>query len=228
MTREKTKTTSTKRVAIYVRVDTDGGKRPGGNADLASQERQLRNFAKSRGWGIHRIYADCCSNEDAKRPAQEALLRDARREEVNAIIVRRFDRFATNVRDLVRALAEFRRLGIEFVSIQDRFDTTSPIGNQMHKILAAMVESELRVKRERAAAGLERARRHGTKSGKPVGRPRVVVSLEKIKDLKKQGLGWRRIGRQLGISPTTARRAYLKCEGVAKTRTTVLERVVRW
>jgi len=210
MAREKTKTTSAKRVVIYVRVDTEVEKRQDGDAHLASQERQLRNFAKSRGWRIHRIYADFTGNEDAKRPGRKALLQDARRGEVNAIIVRRFDRFATNVGDLVGALAEFRTLGIEFVSIQDRFDTTSPVGSQMHKILAAMVESELRAKRERAAAGLERARRYGTKSGKPVGRPRVVVSLEKVKDLKKQGLGWRRIGRQLGISPTTARRAYLK------------------
>jgi DNA invertase Pin-like site-specific DNA recombinase len=209
MARKKTKTTSAKRVVIYIRISTISGNNNCADVDATSQERQLRNFAKRRRWSVHRVYRDCCSSEDSKRPGLDTLLQAARRRETDAIVVSRFDRFATSVRDLVLALAEFRKLGIDFISVQDRFDTTSPIGSQMHKILAAMVESELRVKRERAAAGLARARRHGTKSGKPVGRPRVTVPLGKVQDLKKQGLGWRRIGHQLGISPTTARRAYL-------------------
>jgi hypothetical protein len=70
-------------------------------------------------------------------------------------------------------------------------------------------EMELRAKRERMVAGLKRARTYGTKSGKPIGRPVAVVSVEKIIELRNKGWGWRRIGRAVGVSASTVRRRYL-------------------
>src|SRR6266478_371790 len=99
------------------------------------------------------------------------------------------------------------------------------MGRAMFTIIAAMAELERSVIRERVIAGLEYARQHGTKSGKPIGRPRAIFRRDQIEELKEQGLGWRQIGRRLGVSATTIRRAYRtlsdfpRCEiGVPKTR----------
>ncbi len=82
------------------------------------------------------------------------------------------------------------------------------MGRAMFTIIAAMAELERSVIGERVIAGLEYARQHGTKSGKPIGRPRAVFRRDQIDALKEQGLGWRQIGRRLGVSATTIRRAY--------------------
>src|SRR5437879_1947938 len=79
------------------------------------------------------------------------------------------------------------------------------MGRAMFTIIAAMAELERSVIRERVIAGLEYARQHGTKSGKPIGRPRAVFRRDQIQELKEQGLGWRKIGRRLGVSATTIR-----------------------
>ena len=54
------------------------------------------------------------------------------------------------------------------------------MGKAMFTIIAAMAELERSVIRERVAAGLEYARHHGTRSGKAVGRPRVVFKRDEV------------------------------------------------
>ena len=133
---------------------------------------------------------------------------DARRGAFDVVVVWRFDRFARSVKQLVLALDEFRSLGIDFISHQEALDTSTPMGRAMFTIIAAMAELERSVIGERVIAGLEYARQHGTKSGKPIGRPRAAFRRDQIDALKEQGLGWRQIGRRLGVSATTIRRAY--------------------
>lgn len=96
------------------------------------------------------------------------------------MVVWRFDRFARSVKQLVMALEEFRTLGIEFISHQEALDTSTPMGKAMFTIIAAMAELERSVIRERVMAGLEYARAHGTKSGRPVGRPKKYSTARKL------------------------------------------------
>ncbi len=126
------------------------------------------------------------------------------------MVVWRFDRFARSVKQLVLALEEFRALGIDFISHQEALDTSTPMGKAMFTIIAAMAELERSIIRERVAAGMEHARRNGTRSGNPIGRPRAVFRVDLIPHFLESGLSWRDIARKLGVSPTTARRAYKK------------------
>ena len=91
---------------------------------------------------------------------------DARRGRFDLVLVWRFDRFTRSVEQLVTALAEFRSLGVDFVSHQETLDTFTPMGEAMFTIIAAMAELERSVIRERVQAGLDYAKRNGTKSGK--------------------------------------------------------------
>ena len=61
---------------------------------------------------------------------------------------------------------------------------------------------------ERVRAGLDRARVEGTRSGRPVGRPRVIFRDDQVFELRNQGQSWRQISKQCGVGVTTVRRAY--------------------
>jgi DNA invertase Pin-like site-specific DNA recombinase len=131
---------------------------------------------------------------------------NARRGASDVVVVWRFDRFARSVKQLVLALEEFRSLGIDFISHQEALDTSTPMGRAMFTIIAAMAELERDVIRERTTAGFEYARQHGTKSGKPIGRPRAVFRRDQVLQLRGEGLSWREIARRLGIGEGTVRR----------------------
>ena len=61
---------------------------------------------------------------------------------------------------------------------------------------------------ERVKAGLQHARAHGTKSGKPIGRPVVAVDGAQVVELRSQGVSWRAIADKLGVGVGTVRRIY--------------------
>ena len=201
-----------KRAGVYVRVSTASRTKHGDtltfDQDPAVQEQPPRELVAQRAWTIYRAYPDRASGAKERRPGLDALMSDARRGAFDVVVVWRFDRFARSVKQLVLALEEFRSLGIDFISHQEALDTSIPMGRAMFTIIAAMAELERSVIGERVIAGLEYARQHGTKSGKPIGRPRAVFRRDQIEELKEQGLGWRQIGRRLGVSATTIRRAY--------------------
>jgi DNA invertase Pin-like site-specific DNA recombinase len=124
------------------------------------------------------------------------------------VLVWRFDRFARSVEQLVTALAEFRSLGIGFVSCQEALDTSTPMGKAMFTIIGAMAELERNVIQERVIAGLDYARTHGTKSGRSLGRPRRVYDRTAVPEMRAAGKSWRAIAAQLSVGVGTVRRAH--------------------
>ena len=62
--------------------------------------------------------------------------------------------------------------------------------------------------RERVRAGMEYAREHGTKSGRPIGRPRRIFRRDQVAELRAAGLSWRAIAARLGVSYGTVRQAW--------------------
>jgi DNA invertase Pin-like site-specific DNA recombinase len=149
------------------------------------------------------------SGAKENRPGLKALMDDARRGHFDVVLVWRFDRFARSVEQLVSALAEFRSLGIDFVSQQEALDTSTPMGKAMFTIIAAMAELERNVIRERVISGLEYARTHGTKSGQPVGRPKAVFDRSRVRAMRDaEGRSWREIAEALGVGLGTVRRVY--------------------
>jgi putative DNA-invertase from lambdoid prophage Rac len=95
------------------------------------------------------------------------------------------------------------------------------MGTAMFQIIAAMAQLERAVIRERVIAGQDYARTHGTKSGKGIGRPRVICRRDHIVEMRDKGFSWRRIAKEAGVGKTTARRIYRE----ATTHTGVTEAV---
>src|SRR5690348_17434043 len=107
------------------------------------QLRELREYCQRRGWTATVEYVDVgISGTKEKRPQLDRLLSDAHRRNFDAVVVWRFDRFARSVSHLLRALETFRSLGIEFVSLSEQVDTSTPAGKLVFTVLGAVAELE--------------------------------------------------------------------------------------
>jgi DNA invertase Pin-like site-specific DNA recombinase len=180
------------KIALYARVSTNNGQDP---------EMQLREYCQRRGWEIIHEYVDVgISGTREKRPQLDRLLADAHRRYFDVVVVWRFDRFARSVSHLLRALENFRSLGIEFVSLSEQVDTSTPTGKMIFTVLGAVAELERSLIAERVRAGLRNARA----KGKKLGRPRMISNPGVITRLRAQGASWRAVGAALGVSPATA------------------------
>ena len=131
-----------------------------------------------------------------RRPELDRLMTDARRRRFDIVLVARFDRFARSTKHLVLALEEFNALGIDFVSLNESIDTSTPMGKMIFTVIGAVAELERSLIRERVMMGLERARRQGKK----LGRPQKLVDRERVLLLKSKGLSLREIAVQLDVS----------------------------
>src|SRR5690348_9028421 len=200
-TNESTSTqeTSNVRAAIYARVSTNNGQDP------HMQTRELREYCKHRGWDVVGEYVDAgISGAKEHRPQLDALLVVCRKRRVDAVVVYRYDRFARSLRHLVNALEEFRSLGIEFISLHEGVDTSTPNGRLVFGIFASIAEFERELIRDRVRSGIAAAR----SKGKRLGRPKVSADATKIAALRASGASWSEITAQLGTSAGTAKRAF--------------------
>jgi DNA invertase Pin-like site-specific DNA recombinase len=184
-----------RRAVLYSRVSTTNGQDP------EMQSREIREYCQRRGWPLVGEYVDIgISGAKERRPQLDRLIADAHRRKFEVIVVWKFDRFARSVSHLLRALENFRALGIEFVSLSEQIDTSTPTGKMIFTVLGAVAELERCLIVERVKAGLRNARA----KGKRLGRPSKPVNAAQVAQLRAQGLTWRRIGKQLGMAPRTS------------------------
>ena len=188
----------TKRVALYARISTTGR-----GQDSGLQLDELRQVAAQRGWTIIGEYADDgISGTKDTRPALDRMMADVRRGRIDVIMVWRFDRFARSVSHLLVALNEFRERGVDFISVREQVDTSTPMGRAVFTIVAAIAELEREIIVERVRAGVARAQAHG----KHCGRPRRDLDLRAAHVLLGQGIGIRQVAAMLGLPRTSLTR----------------------
>jgi len=169
------------------------------------QTRELREYCERRGWKFAGEYVDeGISGTKDSRPELNRLMADAHRRGFDAVVVWRFDRFARSVPHLLRALETFKAPGIEFVSLSEQVDTSTPVGKIVFTVLGAAAELERSLIAERVKAGL----RNAQAKGKRLGRPRVAVGAARIGALRAHGRSWREITAEMGISKGSAQRAF--------------------
>lgn len=192
-----------KRVAIYARVSTD-------KQTTAQQVRELRAAAKRHGWRIAGEYVDhgiSGAKGRDKRPQLDALLKGATRRDFDVIAAWSVDRLGRSLKHLIDMLEDFRASGVDLYLHQQGVDTTTPGGKALFQMCGVFAEFERSIIRERVLAGLARARKDGTRSGRAFGRPRVAAALEdRIKAMRRKGGGILSIARAVGCGTSVVQR----------------------
>src|SRR3979490_350267 len=151
-----------RRAVLYSRVSTTNGQDP------EMQSREIREYCQRRGWPLVGEYVDIgISGAKERRPQLDRLIADAHKRKFEVIVVWKFDRFARSVSHLLRALENFRALGIEFVSLAEQIDTSTPTGKMIFTVLGAVAKLERSLIAERVRAGLRNARAKGKRLGRP-------------------------------------------------------------
>ena len=128
------------RVGIYARVST-------GEQNPRMQLKELREYA--RNLDVVGEFVDKESGAKDRRPELDRLWCLVRGRKVDAVLVWRFDRFARSTKQLVDALEEMNHLGVDFISLHEQIDTSSPMGKAMFTIVSAISEFEREIIRER-------------------------------------------------------------------------------
>jgi DNA invertase Pin-like site-specific DNA recombinase len=182
------------KVALYARVS-----KADESQDPDNQLMRLIAYANERDWTITGRYVDMASGADDNRPELDRMMADARARRFGLVLCVKVDRLARSVTSLYRILSELDARGVRFECTDQAISTNSPTGKLLLSILAGVAEFERELIRDRTRAGLARARAQG----KTLGRPRIPVDMDRARELRAQGLGYRKIAKELGVSHQT-------------------------
>lgn len=186
------------RAAAYARVSTT-------DQDNSVQVRELTEYIARRGWQLAGVYQDQFSGAKVSRPGLDRLMADARRRRFDAILVWKLDRFGRSLAHCVAAIQELTAFGIRFIAVSQGLDTdqANPTARLLLHILASVAEFERELIRERVAAGMRNAKANGTRSGRPIGRPRRIFDHDEVVRLRRQGMSIEKIARRMGLGVGT-------------------------
>lgn len=117
------------------------------------------------------------------------------------------DRLSRSLQDLVGFLGDLEAAGVHLYLDRQGVDTTTPGGKALFQMMGVFAEFERSMIRERIHAGLARAKKSGTRSGRPIGRPRLPgKTIEAIKAARARGLGIKRIAKEIGVGVGSVQR----------------------
>ena len=157
-----------KRAVLYLRVSTV-------DQTTANQERELREIAGRMGCEIVKVYKDhgiSGAKGRDKRPAFDALCRDATKRQFDVVMAWSVDRLGRSLQDLVGFLSELHALGIDLFLHQQGSTPRRRPARRMFQMMGVFAEFERAMIQERVRAGLARARAEGKRLGRPDDRPR--------------------------------------------------------
>jgi len=149
--------------------------------------------------GCENIFTDKASGGRKDRPGLNDALSHLRSSDV--LVVWKLDRLGRSVKGLVDLVAELEKEGVNFVSITDSIDTTTPPGRFFFHIMASLAQMERELVSERTRAGLAAAKKRGRLGGRP--RRMTSSKIESALKLLNAGMPPRDVARNLDVSIPT-------------------------
>ncbi len=203
----------------YCRVSTEEQAVDGRSLEV--QQDRLRAFAAENGLELVRVFEDAGYGGTSpwSRPQFREMLKACRRGEAEAVLVLRVDRLSRKTQDVLR-VAE--RVAVR--SVLEPFDTSTPDGEFMLTLVAAMGRRERRVTVDRIKETIAHKRARGERLGGPApfgwrlrndvpGHTRHIKpveaeqeAIETMKEMRNAGKTLREIGAAVGLSHEAVRK----------------------
>ncbi len=130
-----------RRCGLYVRVSTIGQAEEGESLD--EQEQRLKAFCEYKGWKNYNVYREeGRSAKDTNRPALQRLLSDIEKGLINTVIVKKIDRLSRSILDFEQMFKFFEERGVDLISLNENFDTSTAIGRSVIRIILVFAQLE--------------------------------------------------------------------------------------
>lgn len=198
--------TAKKRVFLYVRVSTQEQAKDGYSID--EQIERLKKYCDAHDWIIVKIYTDAgYSGGNTDRPALQDMIKDIESGLGDSVVVYKLDRLSRSQKDTLELIEDyFLANNVDFVSMSEKFDTSTPFGKAMIGILAVFAQLEREQIKERMSMGREGRAKEGKFHGGgyiPTGYDYVdgelvineyeAMQIREIHDLYQQGMSFNAI-----------------------------------
>jgi len=136
--------------AIYTRVPTDIQAEKEFSS-CEAQEEKIRAFIKSQNnWKVFKVYSDPgYTGANLNRPALQELLEDIKQGKINIVLVYKIDRLTRSPKDFYYLMEIFEKYKVNFISITERFDTSTPAGRLLRNIMLTFAQFERELASER-------------------------------------------------------------------------------
>jgi len=147
--------------AIYTRVSTDNQAEKEFSS-CEAQEEKIRAFIKSQNnWEVFKVYSDAgYTGANLNRPALNEMLEDIKQNKINLVISYKIDRLTRSPKDFYQLIELFEKHGVDFISVTERFDTSTPSGRLLRNIMLTFAQFERELASERTKDKmLERAKK---------------------------------------------------------------------
>lgn len=181
---------------VYLRVST-------AEQETDSQEHQVMEFCRVRGWQAPLVLRDSASGVATTRPGLESMLAQVRAGGVHQVVTYKLDRLGRSLTHLAIIVGELQMRNVALICTSQGIDTSknNPVGQLQLGVLMAVAEFERALIKERTMAGLAVARQKGKRLGRPPLDPKIVRLI--LKTASRLGHHVRAIAREIHASPTS-------------------------
>jgi DNA invertase Pin-like site-specific DNA recombinase len=187
-----------RRAAIYARVST-------AKQSCERQERDLRAFAERSDCEVVGFFRETASGARLDRAERRRVMALAQAREIDVILVTELSRWGRSTIDLLHTLRDLEAHGVSLAALNGMtFDLSTSVGRMMATMIAGLAEFERDLLSERVRSGLAAAKARGKVLGrKPGQRPKADRYATRVMALADQGLSYRLVARDLGLSKNT-------------------------
>jgi DNA invertase Pin-like site-specific DNA recombinase len=171
-----------------------------GYARVSTQEQNLEmQLDALKQYGCERIFQEKMTGTKKERPELDEMLKQLR--EGDKVVIYKLDRISRSTKHLIELSEHFESKGVQFVSISDSIDTSTPMGRFFFRVMASIAELERDIISERTKAGLKSARARGRKGGRPPVKNKNIELALKMYNSKEYSIS--EIVKAAGISQAT-------------------------
>ena len=174
---------------------------------LDVQKQAIEDYCRRNDIKLYKIYSDEGISAVSDRPAfKRAMKRVLEDDNVDGIITYDLTRFGRSIIEILVNINSIKEKKKEVVIIKNNLIIKKDVDSSTNAFLgflAVFAEFERNIIRERMIAGREKAKISGTKSGKPMHRPKKYIDWEKVEELKKLGMSWSKTAKHVGVTPAT-------------------------
>jgi DNA invertase Pin-like site-specific DNA recombinase len=197
------------KIAIYVRISKSDG-----TQNTERQLSQLLDFCREQKWVVVNKIEEHVSGRKKKREGTEKLIRLAKSNQIQKVVIHEISRLGRNLADVVQTVEQLTENKVSVFDYRQRLETLdinhrkTPFATMVLPVLAGIAEEYAEQQSYRIKSGLQRAKEKGKSLGRPKDRP--IKKEGEILKLLKDGISIRKTATKVGVANSTVQQVSKK------------------